>query len=140
LLSSGSSARFALAFACSLGALLVLVVRGSAWAESQLVSDLLQTAIAASAAVSAFLVTGRSSGYLRRLWRLFTVSLILVVGAQVIESYYETSPTRPKPMVPWPFSSNTCKKTRDPMKLDPSLNERSSAPSGPKSANRIGGF
>lgn len=89
MLSSGTSARFALAFACSLGALLVLVVRGSAWAESQLVSDLLQTAIAASAAVSAFLVTGRSSGYLRRLWRLFTVSLILVVGAQVIESYYE---------------------------------------------------
>jgi hypothetical protein len=90
LLFSGKSARFAFAFACSLGALLVLVVvRGSAWAESQLVSDLLQTAIAASAAVSAFLVTEGSSGYLRRLWRLFTVSLILVVGAQLIESYYE---------------------------------------------------
>ena len=90
MLSSGKFARFALAIACLLSALLVFVVLGAgAWAHSQLVSDLLQTAIAAWAAVSAFLATGRSSGYLRRLWRLFTVSLILVVCAQVIESYYE---------------------------------------------------
>ena len=90
MLSSGKFTRFAPAIACLLSALLVLViVRASAWANSQLVSDLLQTAIAASAAVSAFLVTGRSSGYLRRLWRLFMVSLVLVVGAQVMESYYE---------------------------------------------------
>ena len=90
MLSSGKFARFALAIACLLSALLVFVVLGaSAWANSQLFSDLLQTSIAAWAAVSAFLAAGRSSGYLRRLWRLFTVSLILVVCAQVIESYYE---------------------------------------------------
>ena len=90
LLSSGKSSRFALALACLLSGLLVLVVvRANAWRNSQLASDLLQTAIAAGAAVSAFLVGGRSSGYLRRLWRLFTFSLVLVVGAQVIESYYE---------------------------------------------------
>lgn len=90
MLSSGKFARFALAIACLLSALLVFVVLGAgAGANSQLVSDLLQTAIAAWAAVSSFLATRRSSGYLRRLWRLFTVSLILVVCAQVIESYYE---------------------------------------------------
>lgn len=82
-------------------ALLVFVVLGaSAWANSQLVSDLLQTSIAAWAAVSAFLAAGRSSGYLRRLWRLFTVSLILVVCAQVIESYYE-NPAHTPFAKPW---------------------------------------
>jgi hypothetical protein len=90
LLSSGKFTRFAPAIAGLLTALLVfVVVRASVSANSQLVSDLLQTAIAACAAVSSFLVSERSSGYVRRLWRLFTLSLILVVCAQVIESYYE---------------------------------------------------
>ena len=100
--SSGKFARFSLAFLGLLSGLLVLVVvRANAWRPSQLASDLLQTAIASSAAISAFLVVGRSSGYLRRLWRLFTVSMILVVGAQVIESYYENLTHTPF-RTPWP--------------------------------------
>jgi hypothetical protein len=90
LLPSGKFARFAIPPACVLSGLLVLdVVRADAWAHSQIASDLLQTAMVAWAAVAAFRVTGRSSGYLRRLWRLFTVSLILVVAAQAMETYYE---------------------------------------------------
>ena len=91
MLPSSKFARLALAVALLLGGLLVLVVvRANAWRGSLLASDLLQTAIAAWAAVCAFLVTGRCAGYLRRLWRLFTVSLILVVGAQILETYYES--------------------------------------------------
>lgn len=100
--SSGKFARFALALLGLLtGLLLVVVVRANAWRNSQLASDLLQTAIVSSAAISAYLVAGRSSGYLRRLWRLFTVSLILVVGAQIIESYYENVTHTPF-RTPWP--------------------------------------
>src|SRR5205823_9768626 len=61
--------RFALAVAFTLLALLVLVVaREGHHANSQLLSDLLQSAIVASAAACALWVTGRSTGYLRRLW------------------------------------------------------------------------
>ena len=101
MLSSRNFARFALALSCLLSGLLgLVVVRAEAWRNSQLASDLLQTAIAAWAAVSSFLVTRRSSGYLRRLWRLFTVSLLLVVGAQVMESYYENLAHTPF-QTPW---------------------------------------
>src|SRR5205823_7902471 len=94
--------RFALAVAFTLLALLVLVVaREGHHANSQLLSDLLQSAIVASAAACALWVTGRSTGYLRRLWLLFTVSLLLVVVAQVLETYYEGLAHTPF-ATPWP--------------------------------------
>ena len=43
-------------------------------------------------------------------------------------------------MEPWPFSFNSCKQTRDAMKLHPSSNEPLSVPAGRKSANRIAGL
>ena len=102
LLPSSKLSRFALAVAFTLLALLVLVVaREGHHANSQLLSDLLQSAIVASAAACALWVTGRSTGYLRRLWLLFTVSLLLVVVAQVLETYYEGLAHTPF-ATPWP--------------------------------------
>jgi len=102
LLPSSKLSRFALAVAFALLALLVLVVaREGHHANSQLLSDLLQSAIVASAAACALWVTGRSTGYLRRLWLLFTVSLLLVVVAQVLETYYEGLAHTPF-ATPWP--------------------------------------
>ena len=102
MLPSGKFSRFALAVAFALLALLVLVVaRAGHHANGQLLSDLLQSAMVAWAAACSAWVTGRSSGYLRRLWLLFTVSLFLVVVAQVLETYYEGLAHTPF-ATPWP--------------------------------------
>ena len=102
MLPSGRFSRFALAVAFALLALLVLVVaRAGHHAHSQLLSDLLQLAVAGWAAACASWVTRRSSGYLRRLWLLFTVSLLFVVVAQVLETYYESLVHTPF-ATPWP--------------------------------------
>lgn len=102
MLPSSKFSRFALAVACALLALLVLVVaRAGHGANNQLQSDLLQSAIVAWTAACALWVTRRSSGYLRRLWLLFTVSLLLVVVAQVLETYYEALAHTPF-ATPWP--------------------------------------
>lgn len=90
MLPSGKFARFALAIALLLTGLVILVVeRAGHLASSPLLSDLLQRALVAGAGISAVRATARSSGYLRRLWLLLTVSLGLVIVAQVLETYYE---------------------------------------------------
>lgn len=102
MLPSSKSSRFALSVAFALLALLVLVVaRAGHQANGQLLSDLLQSAIAAWAAACASWVTMRSSGYLRRLWLLFTISLLLVVVAQALETHYESLAHTPF-ATPWP--------------------------------------
>lgn len=102
MLPSSKFARLALAVLLLLtGSLVLVVARAGALANSQLVSNLLQSATVAWAAICAFAATRRSSGYLRRLWLLFSVSLILVTGAQVLETYYESLVHTPFAM-PWP--------------------------------------
>lgn len=104
MLPSGKFSRFALAVACLLtgSVLLVVVVAEEGHpANSQIFSDLLQSALAVCAGICATRVTLRSSGYLRRLWLLFTVSLFLVIVAQAAETYYESLAFKPF-ATPWP--------------------------------------
>lgn len=102
MLPSSKFSRFALAVALALfGALILVVAATNRQAHSQLLSDLLQSAIVALAAVCAVRVTARSAGYLRRLWLLFAVSLLLLVVAQVLETYYEGLAHTPF-ATPWP--------------------------------------
>ena len=99
---SGKFARLALAVAFLLvGSLVLVVARAGAYATSQLVSNLLQTATVAWTAVCALGATRRSSGYLRQLGALFSASLMLVIGAQVLETYYESLAHTPF-ATPWP--------------------------------------
>jgi hypothetical protein len=102
LLPSGKFSRIALAVACLLTGLVVVVVeRAGELAHSQLFSDLLQSALVCLAAISALALTLHSCGYLRRLWLLFAVSLFLVTVAQVVETYYESLAHTPF-KTPWP--------------------------------------
>ena len=102
MLPSGKFSRFALALACLLTGLVFLVVKEAGHlAKSQPLSDLLQCALVLCAAICAFRVALRSSGYLRRLWLLFSVSLFLVLVAQFIETYFESIPFQPF-ATPWP--------------------------------------
>lgn len=103
MLPSGKFSRFALSVAFALLALLVLVVAraGGHHAHTQLLSDLLQSAVVAWAAACAWWVTRRTSGYLRRLWLLFTVSLLFAAVAQILETYYEALAHTPF-ATPWP--------------------------------------
>ena len=102
MLPSGKFSRFALAVAAALTALLVLVVEGiRSPAESLLYSDLLQTAIVLWAAYCAFRVALRSAGYLRHLWTLFAVALVMAASAQALETYYQNVSRMPS-VVPWP--------------------------------------
>ncbi|HKE34539.1 MAG TPA: PAS domain S-box protein [Candidatus Acidoferrum sp.] len=102
MLPSSKFSQLVLAVASLLTVLVILVVReADHLAKSQLLSDLLQTALVLCSGVSAIRATLRSSEYLRRLWRLFTVSLFLVVVAQVVETYYESMAFQPF-ATPWP--------------------------------------
>ena len=98
---SSKFSRLTLSAACLLTGLVILVVIRGPQPNSQLLSDLLESALVVCAAMSAAWVTLRSSGYLRRLWLLFTVSLLLVVIAQVLETYYENIAHTPF-ATPWP--------------------------------------
>jgi PAS domain S-box-containing protein len=102
LLPSGKFSRFALAVAFSLLGLLVLLVAGvGRQANNHLILDLLQSAVAVWAGICAMWVTGRSAGYLRRLWLLLTVSVFLVCAAQVLKAYYKNIAQLPF-ATPWP--------------------------------------
>lgn len=102
MLPSRKFSRFALAIALAVLVLLILVVaRLGHHANSQLQSDLLQSAIVAWAAACALWVTRHSFRYLRRLWLLFSISLLLVVVAQALETYYESLAHTPF-ATPWP--------------------------------------
>ena len=102
MLPSSKFSRMVLAVASLLTVLVILVVAEAGHlAKSQLFSDLLQSALVVCAGISGIRVTTRSAGYLRRLWLLFTVSLFLVLVAQVIETRYESITFRPF-ATPWP--------------------------------------
>src|SRR5262245_26409317 len=88
LLPSSKFSRFALALACLLTGLLILLVKG-ARESGRLASDLLQSALAVLAGISAIRVTRASKGHLRRLWLLFTVSVFLVCAEQILKTYYK---------------------------------------------------
>lgn len=102
MLPSSKFSRILLAVACLLTVLVLLVVKGAGHqANSLLFSDLLQSALVVCAGTSAIRVTARSFGYLRRLWLLLTISLLLVIAAQVLETYYENIAHKPF-ATPWP--------------------------------------
>jgi PAS domain S-box-containing protein len=93
---------FALAVAAALTTLLVLVVEGiRSSATSLLYSDLLQTAIVLWAAYCALRIALRCAGYLRHLWMLLAVALVMAASAQALETYYQNI-SHPPPIVPWP--------------------------------------
>ena len=99
LLPSGKFSRLSLAVACLLVGSLVLVIGATgSRAKGPILSDLLQSAIAIWTGVCALQVTQRSSGYLRRLWWLITVSVFLACSAQILKTYY-------KHIVQLPFAS-----------------------------------
>lgn len=102
MLPSGKFSRIALAVASLLTGLLILVVwRLGHQSNSQLISDLLQSALVLCAAICTLRLALLSSGYLRRLWVLLTVSLFLVEVAQSLETYYENMVHAPF-ATPWP--------------------------------------
>ena len=102
MLPSSKFSRLALAVALLLTGLVILVAaRAGRQAHSQLLSDLLQTGVVMCAGICTVLVTLRSSGYLRRLWLLFAVSLLLVTAGQALETYYQSLPHTPF-ATPWP--------------------------------------
>jgi PAS domain S-box-containing protein len=68
---------------------------------SLLYSDLLQTVIVLWAAVCAFRVALRSSGYLRQLWMLLAVALFMAFAAQVLETYFQNI-SHLQAVGPWP--------------------------------------
>jgi PAS domain S-box-containing protein len=102
LLPSGKFSRLALAVAfLSLGLLILVVATAGRQPHSQFLSDVLQSGIVVWATVCALRVTARSSGYVRRLWLLFAVSLVFLVLAQVLETYYASLAHTPF-ATPWP--------------------------------------
>jgi len=102
LLPSSKFSRTALAVAFVPLALLILVVATAGrQPNSELFSNVLQSGIVVWATVCALRVAARSSGYLRRLWSLFAVSLAFLVLAQVLETYYASLAHIPF-ATPWP--------------------------------------
>ena len=102
LLPSSKFSRVVLAAASLLTVLVILVLKEAGHqAKSQLLSNLLQSALVLCAGISGIRVTLRSFGYLRRLWLLFTLSLFLVFIAQGVETHYESITSKPF-ATPWP--------------------------------------
>lgn len=102
MLPTSKSSRFVFAVACLLTVLVILVVEESAHlANSQVLSDVLESALVVCAAVTVVRVCLSSTGYLRRLWLLFAVSLFLVIVGQVVETYHESIAFQPF-TTPWP--------------------------------------
>lgn len=100
MLPSSKFSRFALAVACLLTGTLVLTVTG-ARGSPRLTSDLLQSAVAVVAELCAIRVTRTSTGHLRRLWLLFTISVFLVCAAAILKIYYKHILHLPL-NTPWP--------------------------------------
>jgi len=88
--------------ACLLTGLLIMVVGGAGRkANSQLYADLLESAVAVWAGISALRAARLSSGHVRRLWLLLTVSLFLASAAQILKTYYKNIAHLPFGS-PWP--------------------------------------
>ncbi|HKW64173.1 MAG TPA: PAS domain S-box protein [Candidatus Acidoferrum sp.] len=79
----------------------LMVVLAGAPGNSRLASDLLQSALAVLAGISAVWVTKASQGFLRRLWLLFSISVFLVCAAQILKTYYKNIAHLPF-AAPWP--------------------------------------
>jgi PAS domain S-box-containing protein len=102
LLPSGRFPRFAIAVAVALTTLMVLLILGVRSPAARLLySDILQTAIVLWASYCVLRVALRSAGYLRRLWMLFALALIIAAAAQALETYYQNISHRPM-AAPWP--------------------------------------
>ncbi len=97
MLPSSKFSRFALAVACLLTGVLILLVVGAP-RNGQVAADLLQSTVAVAAGICAIRITRASRGHLRRLWLLFTISVFLVCAAQILKTYY-------KHIVHLPFAS-----------------------------------
>jgi len=98
---SSKFSRLALAATFAFLGLLIFVVATAGRPKSELFSNVLQSGIVVCATFCALRVTGRTSGYLRRLWLLFAVSLLFLVLAQVLETYY-ASLAHKLFATPWP--------------------------------------
>lgn len=102
LFPSGKFSAVALAVACLLAVSLLIVVGAvTSSATTLLVSDVLQTAVAAWAAYCCFQVARHSSAYLRQMWMLLAAALSLVAAAQALETHYQNIAHRPA-VTPWP--------------------------------------
>jgi PAS domain S-box-containing protein len=102
LLPSGKFPRYALAVAVALTTMMVLVILGvRAPATRLLYGDMVQTAIVLWASYCAIHVALRSAGYLRQLWMLFALALLIAAAAQGLETYYQNISHRPM-VAPWP--------------------------------------
>lgn len=84
-----------------LGLIILLAAGVARQANSQLLSDLLQSALATWAGICALRVTARSTGYFRRLWLLLSASVFLVCAADVLKIYYKFVARLPF-AAPWP--------------------------------------
>ena len=102
MLPSGKFPRYALAAVVALTAMLVLVILGVRPAATRLLYvDVVQTAIVLWASYCAFHVALRSAGYLRQLWMLFALALLIAAAAQGLETYYQNISHR-QMVAPWP--------------------------------------
>lgn len=102
MLPSSRFAKVALGVAAVLaGALAYIVATVHSPARSQLLSNVLQTAVVLFAAACCFPVAMRSTGYLRQLWTLLTAALCLGCAAQALETYYQSIVHEPA-NAPWP--------------------------------------
>ena len=102
MLPSSRFSRLALAVAFVLLGFLILLAAGlGRQPNGQLLSDLAQSALAVWSGICALRVARRSTGYLRRLWLLLTVSVFLASAAQILKTYYKHIAQLPF-ATPWP--------------------------------------
>ena len=102
MLPSSRFPRVALGAAAVLAGLLAYVIAEvHSPAESQLLSNVLQTAVVLFAAFCCFRVAIQDRDYLKQLWTLFTTALCLACAAQALETYYQSIVHEPA-NEPWP--------------------------------------
>lgn len=101
MLSPGKFSRLALAVASLFIGLLIVVVAAGVTPNGNSFSDLLQSAVVVWTGVCVLRMAVRSSGYLRRLWLLLTISVFLAAVAQVLKTYYKNVAHLPFAS-PWP--------------------------------------
>jgi PAS domain S-box-containing protein len=102
LLPTGKFPRYALVVVVALTTMMVVVILGVRPPATRLLfGDVVQTAIVLWASYCAIHVALRSAGYLRQLWMLFALALLIAAAAQGSETYYQNISHRPM-AAPWP--------------------------------------
>lgn len=102
MLPTGKFPRYALVVVVALTAMMFVVILGVRPPATRLLyGDVVQTAIVLWAAYCASHVALRSAGYLRQLWMLFALALLIAAAAQGLETYYQNISHRPM-AAPWP--------------------------------------